>query len=144
MHHRRDNYEKELHELADEIKEERRLKGEDPDAPIMFTKQQLMERRNRNIKLNEGAEPAYGTPKERFFDVLAKLLMLVCVAGMLTGFLKTSYLLFGLSAGMLAFALPEMDMSGNSDIPFEKSYYIKKAISLLISAGLLAAAIYKL
>jgi hypothetical protein len=139
-----EHYDSELEQLAEETKTERSLKGEDPDAPILFTKQQLMERRSRNIALNKGAEPAYGTPKEKFFNLLAKLLMLICLAGMLTGFLRTSYLLFGLSAGMLALALPERDTSGHSEIPFARSHYIKRAVCLLVSIGLLAAAVYKL
>ncbi len=106
----RENYGKELHELADDIRTERFLDKEDPDAPIVITKEQLKARRLENDGPQKG-----GRHRDELFDEfqgepwankLAVVLIIAFIGCMVCSVFGKYFILFGISAGMLLLAIP--------------------------------------
>lgn len=133
------NYNKELEEVADEIKTERFLDKEEVDAPIVVTKEQLEAKRREDRGLPLTDKPPAGKAESVISAVsLTGLLLSLAVCGLLQ---KIFGFFYAAAFVLLMFAVisSEKDRKNGG---WKKVSLLQRAVFLLMSLASFAIAIY--
>ncbi|MBR6241963.1 MAG: hypothetical protein IKQ90_00550 [Ruminococcus sp.] len=146
--HLREDYNAQLEQLVDEIKRQRALNGEDVNAPINITKEQLRALKAENRGLNDMPSPNSETKQEKSW---LGLIMFVAAIAMfiLTGQTqKFGFFMFGLGILLLMFTFADRTKNVNGTIREVTTarripFWIASGASFAIGAAMLLKDIIK-
>lgn len=135
---KRYQYDKELEEVADDIKTERFLDKEDADAPIIVTKEQLEAKRCENNGLTaDESHPHSQLEDKLILPLLGGFLLSVILAAVIGKIFTFFYALF---FGFMMFAIRAYELNKMTG-EWKKVSLIQRIVFLLLSLAMLALAI---